>query len=49
MRGLENRTEVNDGEENKILDKAMEYAGAVGVEVVDMLTAVHEKVKALGL
>ena len=47
MRGLESRTEVDDGEENEVLDRAIEYAEAVGVEVVDMLTVVHEKVKAL--
>ena len=49
MRGLESRTEVDDGEENEILNRAMEYAGAVRVEVVDMLMVVHEKVKALEL
>ena len=47
MRGLESCTEVDDGEENEVLDQAMEYARAVRVEVVDMLMAVHEKVKAL--
>ena len=47
MRGLESRIEVDDGEENEVLDRAMEYTGAIGVEVVDMLTAVHEKVKVL--
>ena len=47
MRGLESRMEVDDGEENEVLDRAIEYAEAVGVEVVDMLTVVHEKVKAL--
>ena len=49
MRGLESRIEVDDGEEDKVLNRAMEYAGVVGVEVVDMLMAVHEKVKALEL
>ena len=49
MRGLESRTEVDDREENEVLDRAMEYAGAVGVEVMDMLTAVHKKVRALEL
>ena len=46
-RGLESRTEVDDGEENEVLDRAMEYTRAIRVEVVDMLMAVHEKVKAL--
>ena len=49
MRGLESRTEVDNGEENEVLDRAMEYARAIGVEVVDMLTVVHKKVKALEL
>ena len=47
MRGLESRTEVDKGEEYEVLDRAMEYARAIGVEVVDMLMVVHEKVKVL--
>ena len=36
----------DDGEEYEGLERAMEYAGVVGAELADMLTAVHEKVKA---
>ena len=39
--------EEYDGEEYEGLERAMEYAGVVGAELADMLTAVHEKVKAL--
>ena len=34
-------------EGNETLDRAMEYSGAVGVEVVDMLATVNRKVEAL--
>ena len=40
---------MDNGEEDEVLDRAMEYAGAVGVEVTDMLMSVHEKVKDLEL
>ena len=39
----------DDGEECEMLERAMEYAGMVGVELADMLTAVHKKVRALEL
>ena len=38
---------VTDGENNKVLDRAMEYAGVVGVELVDMLASINSKVEAL--
>ena len=41
------RTEKEDGEEHKLLDWAMEYAGTVGLEVTDMLMTVNEKVRAM--
>ena len=47
MQGLEARKAEDDGEECEALDWAMEYARTVGVEVVDMLAAVHKKVQAL--
>ena len=37
----------DDREEYEGLERAMEYAGVVGAELADMLTAVHEKVKAI--
>ena len=46
-RGLKARKADNDGEEYEGLKRAMEYMGVVGAKLVDMLTAVHEKVKAL--
>ena len=46
--GLKLRKVNKDGEECEVLDQAMEYTGAVGVEVADMLIAVHEKVWVLG-
>ena len=36
-----------DGEENETLDRAMEYARAIGIEVANMLASVHQRVKAL--
>ena len=45
--GLKVRKAEGDGEENKVLDRAMEYAGVVGVELVDMLVSINLKVKAL--
>ena len=36
-----------DGEEHELLDRAMEYAGMVRLEVADMLMMVHEKVRML--
>ena len=49
MRGLEVRKAEDDGEESEVLDWAMEYAGTVRVEVVDMLAAVNKKVWVLEL
>ena len=44
IQGLEVRRAKGDGEECEVLDWVMEYTGTVGIEVVDMLAAVHEKV-----
>ena len=46
-RGLKARKANDNGEEYEGLERAMEYAGVVGAELADMLTAVHEKVKAI--
>ena len=46
-RGLKARKADDDGEEYEGLERAMEYTGVVGAELADMLTAVHEKVKAI--
>ena len=46
-RGLKMRMDKEDREEHELLDRAMEYAGTVGLEVADMLMMVHEKVRAL--
>ena len=46
-RGLKARKAEYDREECETLERAMEYAGTVGAELVDMLTAVHKKVQAL--
>ena len=43
-RGLKARKAGADGEECEVLNWAMKYAGVVGVELVDMMTLVHEKV-----
>ena len=45
--GLKTRTDKEDGEEHKLLDRAMEYAGMVRLEVADMLMTVNEKVHTL--
>ena len=45
--GLKARKADDDGEEYEGLERVMEYAGVVGAELADMLTAVHEKVKAI--
>ena len=45
--GLKARSLEKDGEENVTLDRAMEYAGVVGVELADMLALVNLKVKVL--
>ena len=47
--GLEARKAGVDGEECEVLDQAMEYTGVVGAELADMMTLVHEKVRALEL
>ena len=41
------RKAEGDSEESEVLDRAMEYAGVVGVELVDMLVSINLKVKAL--
>ena len=41
------RSVEKDREENETLDRVMEYTGAVGVEVADMLASVHQEVWAL--
>ena len=41
------RKAEKDREEDKVLDRAMEYAGVVGVEVTDMLILVNKKVRAI--
>ena len=46
-RGLKTRTDKEDGEEDELLDQAMEYAGTVGLEVMDMLMTINEKVHTL--
>ena len=38
-----------DGEEDEVLDRAMEYAGVVGVEVANMLVLVNKKVQVIEL
>ena len=45
--GLKVRKVGGDREESKVLDRAMEYARIVGVELVDMLVSINSKVKAL--
>ena len=45
--GLKVRKVKDDGEECEVLEQALEYARTVGVEVVDMLMVVHEKVHTL--
>ena len=45
--GLKARRAEGDNEENEVLNRAMEYAGVVGVELVDMLVSINLKVKAL--
>ena len=45
--GLKLRKVEKDGEEDKVLDRAMEYTRVVGVEVADMLASVNKKVRAL--
>ena len=43
-RGLKARKVKGDREECEILDRVMEYARTVGVELADMMMLVHEKV-----
>ena len=45
--GLKVRKAEGDGEENKVLDRAMEYAGVVGVELADMLVSINLKVEVI--
>ena len=45
--GLKARSGVTDREDNKVLDRAMEYAGVVGVELADMLASVNLRLLAV--
>ena len=45
--GLKARSSEKDGEEAEVLDRAIEYAGVVGVELADILVSVNLKVEAL--
>ena len=45
--GLKARSVEMDGEENMTLDRAMEYARVVGVELANILVLVNLKVEAL--
>ena len=46
-RGLKVRSSVTDGENNKVLDRAMEYTRVVGVELADMLVSVNLRLLAV--
>ena len=41
------RRAEGNGEQCEVLDRAMEYTGVVGVELVDMLVSVNSKVEEL--
>ena len=41
------RNTEGDGEENSVLDRAMEYARVVGVELADMLVSINLKVEVI--
>ena len=41
------RRAERDREENKVLYRAMEYAGVVGVELADMLVSINLRVEAI--
>ena len=45
--GLKARNSEMDGEESRTLDRAMDYARVVGVELANMLALVNMKVKVL--
>ena len=45
--GLKVRNAEVDGEESTTMDRAMEYAGVVGVELADMLASINLKVEVL--
>ena len=45
--GLKVRRVMDDRKENKVLNRAMEYAGVVGVELADMLVFVNSEVKVI--
>ena len=45
--GLKARSSKGDGEESEVLDRAMEYARVVGLEVANMLASVNKKVWAI--
>ena len=40
-RGLKVRSVTTNGENSKVLDRAMEYARVVGVELADMLVSIN--------
>ena len=45
--GLKARKAEGDREENETLDRVMEYAGVVGVELADMLASINLKVEVI--
>ena len=45
--GLKARKAEGDSKENKVLDRAIEYARVVGMELVDMLVSVNLKVEVI--
>ena len=45
--GLKSRAEPQNVERNETLDRAMEYTGLVGMELVDMLASINSKVEDL--
>ena len=46
-RGLKVRSATTDRENNEGLDRAMEYTGVVGVELVDMLASINSRLLAV--
>ena len=45
--GLKTKGSATDRENNNVLDRAMQYTGVVGVELVDMLVSVNSKAEAI--
>ena len=45
--GLKVRKAKGNSEENKTLDRVMEYVGVVGVELVDILVSINPRVEEL--